>query len=87
MGFGDSAFSLNASLLFKGRLGFISNMSATDGGVNSKLSVFVAPYPGSSRQGVARHFRGKVSAAASRKTDLQVSAQRLLSFRLAPVKG
>jgi hypothetical protein len=24
----------------------ISNMSATDGGVNSKLSVFVAPYPG-----------------------------------------
>jgi hypothetical protein len=45
MGFGDNAFSLNASLLFKGRLGFISNMSATDGGVNSKLSVFVAPYP------------------------------------------
>jgi sugar lactone lactonase YvrE len=46
MGFGDNAFSFNASLVFKGRLGFISNMSATDGGVNSKLSVFVAPYPG-----------------------------------------
>ena len=46
MGFGDNAFSFNASLVFKGRLGFISNMSATDGGVNSKISVFVAPFPG-----------------------------------------
>ena len=46
MGFGDNAFSFNASLVFKGRLGFISNMSATDGGVNSKLSVLVVPYPG-----------------------------------------
>jgi len=32
--------------VFKGRLMFMTNMSATDGGVNSKLSVFAAPYRG-----------------------------------------
>ena len=56
MGFGDNAFSFNASLVFKGRLGFISNMSATDGGVNSKLSVFVAPYPGLPLDKASRDF-------------------------------
>jgi len=45
-GTGNNAFSFNASPVFKGRLMFITNMSATDGGVNSKLSVFVAPYRG-----------------------------------------
>jgi sugar lactone lactonase YvrE len=45
-GTGVNAMSFNASPIFKGRLMFITNMSATDGGVNSKLSVFVAPYPG-----------------------------------------
>jgi hypothetical protein len=29
-----------------GRLLFMTNMSATDGGVNSKLSVLVTPFPG-----------------------------------------
>jgi sugar lactone lactonase YvrE len=45
-GTGSNAFSFNASLVFKGRLMFITNMSATDGGINSKLSVFVAPHRG-----------------------------------------
>jgi sugar lactone lactonase YvrE len=45
-GFGNNALDFNASLVFKGRLMFITNMSATDGGINSKLSVFVAPYRG-----------------------------------------
>jgi hypothetical protein len=36
----------NASAVFKGRLMFMTNMSATDGGVNSKLSVLVAPFQG-----------------------------------------
>jgi sugar lactone lactonase YvrE len=45
-GNGSNALSFNASLVFKGRLMFITNMSATDGGINSKLSVFVAPHRG-----------------------------------------
>jgi hypothetical protein len=45
-GAGNNALDFNASLVFKGRLMFITNMSATDGGVNSKLSVFVAPHRG-----------------------------------------
>jgi sugar lactone lactonase YvrE len=45
-GTGSNALSFNASLVFKGRLMFITNMSATDGGINSKLSVFVAPHRG-----------------------------------------
>ena len=45
-GTGNNALDFNASPVFKGRLMFITNMSATDGGVNSKLSVFVAPYRG-----------------------------------------
>jgi sugar lactone lactonase YvrE len=45
-GTGANALSFNASAVFKGRLLFMSNMSATDGGINSKLSVLVAPFPG-----------------------------------------
>jgi sugar lactone lactonase YvrE len=45
-GFGNNALDFNASAVFKGRLMFITNMSATDGGINSKLSVFVAPHRG-----------------------------------------
>jgi sugar lactone lactonase YvrE len=45
-GVGNNALDFNASAVFKGRLMFMSNMSATDGGVNSKLSVFAAPYRG-----------------------------------------
>jgi len=45
-GTGNNALDFNASLVFKGRLMFITNMSATDGGINSKLSVFVAPHRG-----------------------------------------
>jgi len=45
-GTSNNALDFNASLVFKGRLAFITNMSATDGGINSKLSVFVAPYRG-----------------------------------------
>jgi sugar lactone lactonase YvrE len=51
-GTGDNAFDFNASLVFKGRLVFITNMSATDGGINSKLSVFVAPHRGLLSDGV-----------------------------------
>jgi sugar lactone lactonase YvrE len=45
-GVGNNALDFNASAVFKGRFMFITNMSATDGGVNSKLSVFVAPHRG-----------------------------------------
>ena len=38
--------SFNASPVFKGRKMYITNMSATDGGVNSKVSVLQAPFPG-----------------------------------------
>ena len=45
-GTGGNALDFNASAVFKGRLMFMTNMSATDGGVNSKLSVLVAPFRG-----------------------------------------
>jgi sugar lactone lactonase YvrE len=45
-GTGSNALDFNASAVFKGRLMFMTNMSATDGGVNSKLSVLVAPFRG-----------------------------------------
>lgn len=45
-GKGANALDFNASAVFKDRLMFITNMSATDGGVNSKLSVLVAPFRG-----------------------------------------
>jgi sugar lactone lactonase YvrE len=45
-GTGDTALDFNASAVFDGRRLFITNMSAADGGVNSKLSVLTAPFPG-----------------------------------------
>jgi sugar lactone lactonase YvrE len=45
-GTGGNALDFNASAVFKGHLMFMTNMSATDGGVNSKLSVLVAPHRG-----------------------------------------
>jgi gluconolactonase len=42
----NNALDFNASAVFIGRLLFMTNMSATDGGVNSKLSVLVTPFPG-----------------------------------------
>jgi sugar lactone lactonase YvrE len=45
-GTGNNALDFNASAAFKGRLLFMTNMSATDGGVNSKLSVLVTPFRG-----------------------------------------
>jgi sugar lactone lactonase YvrE len=45
-GTGNNALDFNASAVFMGRLLFMTNMSATDGGVNSKLSVLVTPFPG-----------------------------------------
>jgi sugar lactone lactonase YvrE len=45
-GSGNNAFDFNASAVFKGRLLFITNMSPADGGINSKLSVLVAPHRG-----------------------------------------
>ena len=45
-GTGNNALDFNASAVFKGRLMFMTNMSATDGGANSKLSVLVAPFQG-----------------------------------------
>jgi sugar lactone lactonase YvrE len=45
-GTGANALDFNASAVFAGRRLFITNMSAADGGVNSKLSVLQAPYPG-----------------------------------------
>ena len=45
-GTGNNALDFNASAVFKGRLLFMTNMSATDGGINSKLSVLVAPFRG-----------------------------------------
>ena len=45
-GTGNNALDFNASAVFKGRLLFMTNMSATDGGGNSKLSVLVAPFQG-----------------------------------------
>jgi sugar lactone lactonase YvrE len=45
-GTGANAMSFNASPIFKGSKMFITNTSAVDGGVNSKVSVFQAPNPG-----------------------------------------
>jgi len=45
-GAGVNALDFNASLVFNDRDLFITNMSAADGGVNSKLSLFEAPFPG-----------------------------------------
>jgi sugar lactone lactonase YvrE len=45
-GTGANALDFNASLVFAGRRLYLTNMSAADGGINSKLSVLQAPYPG-----------------------------------------
>ena len=45
-GAGANAMSFNASPIFKGSKIFITNTSAVDGGVNSKVSLFYAPFPG-----------------------------------------
>ena len=45
-GSGTDSLDFPASLVFKGRDLYITNMSAQDGGINSKLSVFEAPHPG-----------------------------------------
>ena len=46
IGTGADALDFNASPVFEGRRLYITNMSAADGGVNSKVSVMTAPYPG-----------------------------------------
>jgi sugar lactone lactonase YvrE len=43
---GPDALDFPASLVFRGRALFITNLSLTDGGVNSKLSVLGVPLPG-----------------------------------------
>jgi sugar lactone lactonase YvrE len=45
-GAGDNALDFNASPIFKGSRLYMTNMSATDGGVNSKVSVLQGPYSG-----------------------------------------
>jgi sugar lactone lactonase YvrE len=45
-GSGPDILDFPASLVFKGKDLYITNMSAQDGGVNSKLSLFEAPLPG-----------------------------------------
>lgn len=45
-GTGDNALDFNASLIFRGTNVYITNMSAADGGINSKLSLFHAPFAG-----------------------------------------
>ncbi len=45
-GLGANALDFPASLVFKGRDLYITNLSLFDGGVHSKLSVMVAPNPG-----------------------------------------
>ncbi len=45
-GTGSNALDFNASPIFKGRKLYMTNMSATDGGVNSKVTILQAPYPG-----------------------------------------
>jgi sugar lactone lactonase YvrE len=49
-GTGVNGMSFNASPIFRGRQLFMTNVSAVDGGVNSKVSVLQAPYPGISLQ-------------------------------------
>jgi sugar lactone lactonase YvrE len=46
IGTGANALDFNASPVFEGRSLYITNMSAADGGINSKVSVMTAPYPG-----------------------------------------
>jgi sugar lactone lactonase YvrE len=45
-GTGDDALDFNASPIFKGHQLYMTNMSATDGGVNSKVSILHTPFPG-----------------------------------------
>ena len=45
-GSGANALDFPASLVFRGRQVFISNLSLLDGGVHSKVSVLEVPYPG-----------------------------------------
>jgi len=45
-GLGANALDFPASLVFKGRDLYVTNLSLFDGGVNSKLSVIVVPNPG-----------------------------------------
>ena len=45
-GNGQNDFDFPASLVFHGRSIYITNLSLTDGGVNSKLSVISVPFPG-----------------------------------------
>ena len=45
-GVGANALDFPASLVFEGRRLFVTNLSLTDGGVNSKLSVMTALRPG-----------------------------------------
>jgi hypothetical protein len=45
-GSAPNALDFPASLVFKGRDLFITNLSLSNGGVNSKLSVLIAPNPG-----------------------------------------
>jgi sugar lactone lactonase YvrE len=45
-GSGANVLDFPASLVFRGDDLYIANMSAQDGGINSKLSVFEAPHPG-----------------------------------------
>ena len=46
VGLGDAALDFPASLAFRGRELYITNMSAADGGIHSKLSIFEAPFRG-----------------------------------------
>jgi sugar lactone lactonase YvrE len=45
-GTGTNALDFDASAVFAGRTLYITNMSAADGGINSKVSTLQAPYPG-----------------------------------------
>ena len=45
-GIGADALDFPASLVFKGRQLFISNLSLNDGGIHSKISVLDVPLPG-----------------------------------------
>jgi sugar lactone lactonase YvrE len=45
-GIGSNALDFNASPVFVGDALYTTNMSAADGGINSKLSVMRTPYPG-----------------------------------------
>ena len=45
-GTGADAFSSPASLVFRGRSVYVSNLALFHGGAGQKLSVFTAPWPG-----------------------------------------